>query len=204
MKFLPLLLLIVMLVSCKKNEIEADNRCVSLIADSLSRQLLSAQELDTLAALFAKNQLQVPANLRFSSYLKVDDGSKVFFADQFVNHQKVFIHVLGYGFNAQGTFLYQSGRKVTSISQPSQPASDPSFIRSMYVKELHNLDYPFPLSDSIQNNIAGACIQMEFGYLDTNLDDTTAQFVRAWHVYPSGNYSYRELYIADGTGRRIL
>jgi hypothetical protein len=202
MKYFSLFLLLTILVSCSKNEADAplDYRCSVRITDTENEQVLTDRQLATISALFEKNKLVKPENIRFSE-LHEYDGAIFVSCDQYVNHVKVFIHRLTFAFDASGKFQWQSGKQVTEINKPSVPFSSSAFIRAAFVKELKNGFELIPLTDSVKELIADECIQLEFGYMNTRLGDTIAEFTPAWNVHPVGLYEGREVMIEDGTGR---
>jgi len=202
MKYLYLFLLFVIVVSCSKNDADVplDYRCAVRITDTENEQVLTDRQLATINALFEKNKLEKPANTRFAEYYDYD-GEIVIFCDQYVNHVKVFIHKLSYRFDKSGILRWQNGRRVTTINKPSVPFSGSAFIRAAFVKELKEGVFWIPISDSIEDVIAEECIQLEFGYMNTRLDDTIAEFAPAWNVKPEGLYEDLEMMIEDVTGR---
>lgn len=202
MKYLYLLLFFTVVVSCSKNDADAplDYRCAVRITDTENEQVLTDQQLATINALFEKNKLVKPENTRFSKFYE-RDGTISVYLDQYVNHVKVFIYRLGYSFDKSGVLEWQDGRRVTTINKPSVPFSGSAFIRAAFVKELKEGVFWIPLSDSIEDVIAEECIQLEFGYLNTRLNDTIAEFTPAWHIQPVGFYEGREMMIEDVTGR---
>ena len=205
MKYISLFLLFIILVSCRKNEADAplDYRCAVRITDTENEQVLTDRQLATINALFEKNKMEKPENIRYVEFHDYD-GAIFVSCDQYVNHVKVFIHRLTFAFDASGKFQWQSGKRVTEIKKRSVPISSSAFIRAAFVKELKNGFELIPLSDSIKNVIADECIQLDFGYLNTRLDDTIAEFTPAWNVHPVGLYEGREVMIEDGTGRILL
>ena len=204
-KYFSLIFLFTILVSCSKHDADAplDYRCAVRFTDTENEQVLTDRQLATINALFEKNKLVKPENTRFSG-LYTFDGEIVVYLDQYVNHVKVFIHMLSYRFDKSGVLLWQSGRRVTTINKPSSPFSSSAFIRAAFVKELKERVFLFPLSDSIEDVIAEECIQLEFGYMNTRLGDTIAEFTPAWYVKPVGLYEDLEMMIEDVSGRILL
>lgn len=203
-KILSIFLIIIVLFSCKKNEIEIcpDNRCTNYIIDSAGRQLVSDKQLDTIQYLFSKNGL-TSSNIQFADYERFDDGWKYVSQYQYVNNRKVFLYCLGFHFNASDSLTSTSGHKITSIDLPNTPRLSNSYVRAVYIKELGKGDaYIYP--DSIYNVIANGCVEIEFGYLDLNIANYNQyKFTPVWFVKPAG-MEYPAYFIDDFTGKKIV
>jgi hypothetical protein len=205
MKKLSLFFIILILFSCKKNDPEVllDKRCTNYIIDSVNKQLLTEQQLDTIEYLFSKNGLN-SSDIQFDMYDRFNDGWKYVGQFQYVNNLKVFLYGLGYHFNSADSLTSTSGQKISSIDLPNTPRLSTSYVRSVFVNELGKGDL-LTYSDSIYSVIANGCIDIEFGYLDLNIGKEYLQykFTPAWYVKPSG-HDYPMAYIDDITGKKIL
>jgi len=98
MKYIPLFLILTILVSCSKNEADAplDYRCAVRVTDTENEQVLTDRQLATINALFEKNKLVKPENIRFSELHEYDGAIFVSIGDEeYHNMRKLLDDIFG-------------------------------------------------------------------------------------------------------------
>jgi hypothetical protein len=181
MRNLYIILLIIIVFSCKKNEnIPEDNRCANLVNDDLNVQLLSDREMDSIKYIFNKNHLGYE-NLQFWHYSE-DLGFKYVGAYQFVNNLKLFTDYWGFEFDKNDSLLYLGGDSIANFSLTDKPKLSLAQVRWIFMNAVNNDEWY-----KNNNEIKDSCVIMEFGYYDLNSGsgNQLTNYTTAWYIKPN-------------------
>ena len=197
------LLVLVSLNSCKKYDLPVDNGCI----ERITRQNFMVKTSDSAVAvnLFKQNNIAY-SDLQFE-YINIDTakndlGSDIFqnvFAIQFINGLPVLSFDMGYSFK-NGIFQQFTGKRYSGVNLDTRAQQLLPRLRELYVAEVSKNttnDNAAKLKDS--------CLVAEFGYYDLNgnVDNSTANFVKAWSVTPK-HALYPQVFFRDDNEKTIV
>jgi Zn-dependent metalloprotease len=177
-------LILASFISCKeKFDVNGDNLCVQNISKNPKQNLLSADTLATIKALFEVNQMNAE-NFVFHEYKQDDYG--IYHADayQFINGVRVLTNDVSFHFRQDKSFTISSGAIVSKISLSNKPSLREREAAALFVRELSADTY----AGVDKDELIKACLDVEFGYYDLNATSgsTDMNFVKAWKVTPKG------------------
>ena len=196
MKKMYFIILILIVLSCKKNDIGVDNGCTILVSNNADIQLVSDSVLNRITYLLNKNRIDY-TDLQFYSY--ITNGNTYIACHQYVNNLKIFTDYLIFDFNKHDSLVYSNDSdRVTNLNFTNIPKLSSSRVRYIFRKEFEKDPWYG------NSNLIDSCVDLEFGYYDLNasISYKPKDFTTAWRV-TLHNRDFPFAYINDLIGDLI-
>jgi hypothetical protein len=190
-----LLLILIALVSCKK-----DNPETGCLSQATAIPAVSASDNATALALLQKNN--IPTNNQvfsvYDSYVATNPGQpdilyQFVTTTQVKNGLPLFFENVTYTF-ANGTTYAINGKQYAGFNLNAGSTKNLPELKQLFINEAVT-------KQGFNASFKDSCLVMQFGYIDANINssNTTPNFVKAWKVKPAHSL-YPEVYVRDDNG----
>ena len=180
-RILSLSICLLSVLACKKEpQVEEHYICSNLIENSVGTKLLPSEDLKIIDSLFQLNSLD-KTNLQFSRVAVSQLSNSTYVnAVQYKNGLRLFWEGATFVFDSKGLFDESFDVNEDAIMLDTIPSMNPGDFVRVFRKTLES----DPAFRGSRQDILDACINVEFGYLDTNIIHPyqSSSYIKAWYL----------------------